>query len=59
MRQNFTIAGPFGELNGVINICGAEANRRKVLVMAHGFRGSMEGGGRAAKLADEIGESIC
>ena len=59
MRQNFTIAGPFGELSGVINICEAEANRRKVLVMAHGFRGSMEGGGRAAELADEIGESIC
>lgn len=59
MRQNFAIAGPFGELNGVINLCEAEAKRRNVLVMAHGFRGSMEGGGRAAKLADEIGESIC
>lgn len=59
MRQNFTIAGPFGELKGVINVCEAEANRRKVLVMAHGFRGSMEGGGRAAQLADEIGDSIC
>jgi len=59
MRQNITIAGPFGELSGVINVCEAEANRRKVLVMAHGFRGSMEGGGRAAQLADEIGESIC
>ena len=59
MRQNFTVAGPFGELSGVINLCEVEAKRRNVLVMAHGFRGSMEGGGRAAQLADEIGESIC
>ena len=59
MRQNFTVAGPFGELRGVINLCEAEAKRRNVLVIAHGFRGSMEGGGRAAQLADEIGESIC
>ena len=59
MRRTFSIAGPFGELSGVINLCEVEANRRKVLVMAHGFRGSMEGGGRAAALADEIGESIC
>ena len=59
MKQNFSIAGPFGELSGVINLCEAGAKRRNVLVMAHGFRGSMEGGGRAAKLADEIGQSIC
>ena len=59
MKQIFTVAGPFGELSGVINLCEAEAKRSNVLVMAHGFRGSMEGGGRAAKLADEISESIC
>ena len=57
MRQNFTVAGPFGELSGVINLCEVETKRRNVLVIAHGFRGSMEGGGRAAQLADEIGES--
>ena len=59
MKQIFTVAGPFGELSGVINLCAAEAKRSNVLVMAHGFRGSMEGGGRAAMLADEISESIC
>lgn len=59
MRQLFSIAGPFGKLSGVINLCGEESGRRNVLVMAHGFRGSMEGGGRAAALADEIGENIC
>lgn len=59
MRQKFSIQGPFGELSGVINLCEAEAKRRNVLVMAHGFRGSMDGGGRATLLADEIGESVC
>ena len=59
MKQNFTIAGPFGELSGVINLCEAEAKRRNVLVMAHGFRGSMDGGGRAIKLAEELSQDIC
>ena len=59
MKQNFTIEGPFGELSGVINLCEVEAKQRNVLVIAHGFRGSMDGGGRARLLADEIGESIC
>ena len=59
MRQYFTIAGPFGKLSGVINLCEKESGRRHVLVMAHGFRGSMDGAGRAAALADEIGENIC
>ena len=59
MRQDFTIAGPFGKLSGVTNLCEKESGRRHVLVMAHGFRGSMDGAGRAAALADEIGENIC
>ena len=59
MKQVFSIAGPLGTLSGVVNLCEAETNRHYVLVMAHGFRGSMEGGGRAALLADQIGESIC
>lgn len=59
MKQNFSIAGPFGELQGVIHECEIPDFRRNVLVMAHGFRGSMEGGGRAAQLAEEISENIC
>ena len=43
MRQDFTIAGPFGKLSGVINLCEKESGRRHVLVMAHGFQGSMDG----------------
>lgn len=59
MKQNITIAGPFSRLQGVLHLCDMEENRDKVLVMAHGFRGSMDGGGRAAQLADEICKSIC
>ena len=59
MKQNFSIAGPFGELQGVIHECEIPDLRRNVLVMAHGFRGSMEGGGRAAQLAEEISETVC
>ncbi len=59
MKQNFSTAGPFGELQGVIHECEIPERRRNVLVMAHGFRGSMEGGGRAAQLAEEISEKIC
>ena len=59
MREKFSITGPFGDLSGVINLCETESKRRNVLVMAHGFRGSMEGSGRAAALADELGESVC
>ena len=36
MRQDFTIAGPFGKLSGVINLCEEELGRRHVLVMATG-----------------------
>ena len=59
MKQNFSIAGPFGELQGVIHQCVIPERQRNVLVMAHGFRGSMEGGGRAAQLAEEISETVC
>lgn len=59
MKQNFSIAGPFGELQGVVHKCEIPEKRRNVLVMAHGFRGSMEGGGRAAQLAEEISETVC
>ena len=59
MKQNFSIAGHFGELQGVIHECEISERRRNVLVMAHGFRGSMEGGGRAAQLAEEISETFC
>ena len=54
MRQDFTIAGPFGKLSGVINLCEKESGRRHVLVMAHGFRGSMDGAGRAANICSVV-----
>lgn len=47
--ENFTFDGPLGPIE-----CIVEPNRSKnnaVLVMAHGFRGSRESGGRAAGVA--------
>lgn len=56
MKKEFTIKGPLGELHGVIHKCPDELEGGNVMIMCHGFRGSMEGGGRAAQLADEISE---
>lgn len=56
MMQNFTVKGPLGELNAVIHKCPNEFEGGNVMIMCHGFRGSMEGGGRAAQLAEEISE---
>lgn len=47
--ENFTFTGPLGEIE-----CIVEKNRSKrnaVLVMAHGFRGSRDSGGRAQGVA--------
>lgn len=49
--EEFNILGPFGNLYGIINKCRNKENIRKVIVIAHGFRGSLEGGGRATRLA--------
>ncbi len=54
MKKEFTINGPAGELHGVIHKCPDEFEGGNVMIMCHGFRGSMEGGGRAAQLAEEI-----
>lgn len=59
MKRKFSLAGPVGGLQGVIHECESENGRRTVLVMAHGFRGSMDGGGRASLLAEEISETVC
>ncbi len=49
--NNFTFNGPLGPIE-----CVVEANRSKnnaVLVMAHGFRGSRDSGGRALGVAQQ------
>ena len=56
MNKEFTIKGPVAELHGVIHKCPDELEGGNVMIMCHGFRGSMEGGGRAAQLAEEISE---
>lgn len=50
--QNFTFTGPYGEIECIVNNC--EKANAPVLVMAHGFRGSRDGGGRAIELADKV-----
>ena len=58
MKQTISIPAPFGALEGVLHECCVAENRNHVLIMAHGFRGSMDGGGRAALLAEEISKNI-
>ena len=54
--EETSIKGPYGEIDLVITPCTDKENAKPVLIMAHGFRGSMEGGGRAKNLADLAGE---
>lgn len=48
--KTFMTNGPLGPIEYVVNEC--ENSSAPVLVMAHGFRGSRDGGGRAIALAD-------
>ena len=50
-EETIQIQGPYGEINGILTPCIEENTAAPVLVLAHGFRGSMDGGGRAAVLA--------
>ncbi len=54
--NDFTMQGPFGEIECVINGCSDKS--APILIIAHGFRGSREGGGRAAYLAERL-ENLC
>ena len=54
--EETSVKGPYGEIDMVITPCTVKENTQPVLIMAHGFRGSMEGGGRAKYLADLAGE---
>ena len=54
--EETSIKGPYGLIELVITPCTVKENAQPVLIMAHGFRGSMEGGGRAKYLADLAGE---
>lgn len=47
-----SIDGPHGSLEAVFHPCYDE-NSKAILIMAHGFRGSMDGGGRAILLAEK------
>ena len=55
-EETIQIQGPYGEINGILTPCIEENTAAPVLVLAHGFRGSMDGGGRAAVLAEMASE---
>lgn len=54
--EETSIKGPYGKMELVITPCTVKENAQPVLIMAHGFRGSMDGGGRAKYLANLAGE---
>ena len=51
LKDTFTFQGPLGEIECVVEPNRSENNA--VLVMAHGFRGSRDSGGRAAGVAQQ------
>lgn len=55
MMQNFTFNGPYGEIECIVNACSRED--APVLIMAHGFRGSRDGGGKAVEVAAKVSEA--
>ncbi|WP_177564656.1 alpha/beta fold hydrolase [Phascolarctobacterium sp.] len=57
-EEEWQLKGPYGLIQGVLTPCVEENTVVPVLVLAHGFRGSMEGGGRAAVLA-ELASECC
>ena len=52
---NFTFEGPYGEIECVVNHC---LSNDVVLIMAHGFRGSRDGGGRSLAFAN-LAAGVC
>lgn len=55
-EEAIQIQGPYGEIEGILTPCIEENTTAPVLILAHGFRGSMEGGGRAVILAEMAAE---
>lgn len=45
------ISGPYGDMEAKFQPCQDDEAPNNLLILAHGFRGSMEGGGRAAYLS--------
>ena len=54
LDRQFYLPGPWGPLPVIITYGATEAARKRVFVMAHGFRGSMDGGGRAVDMARDL-----
>lgn len=50
--QSFTFTGPYGAIECIVHACARE--NAPILIMSHGFRGSREGGGKAALVAQQV-----
>lgn len=55
-EEKTDIKGPYGDILLAITPCTISEGAQPVFIMAHGFRGSLEGGGRAKYLANLAGE---
>lgn len=55
-EESLILAGPYGPLPVVVTPGRTERARQCVFVLAHGFRGSLEGGGRATNMARDLAD---
>ncbi len=55
-EESLILAGPYGPLPVVVTPGRTERARQCVFVLAHGFRGSLEGGGRATDMARDLAD---
>lgn len=53
--QSFIFTGPYGDIECLVHPCAKE--NAPVLIMAHGFRGSRDGGGKAPLVAAKAAEN--
>ena len=56
--ESLKISGPYGDMDAKFQPCQDDEAPNNLLIMAHGFRGSMEGGGRAADPSCTAGRRI-
>lgn len=53
-EKRFFIAGPKKPIEAVLTLYNGRKSKTATLIVAHGFRGSLEGGGRATLLANQV-----
>lgn len=56
IEEKLKIVSPYGIIDGTLTPCLKNDSDAPILILVHGFRGSMEGGGRAVILAEMAAE---